>query len=153
MANGCTMKSSTFFAQGERQVICPRPRRLHPSAAVRPFRLNAVFPAETSDLKPVNDLLDFLLPKQCDSTPPFFCGSPPSRSNNPVVHDARFGEAALAGPIPVPPPPIGYGSASSSSRSACARVRYGFSPAPVRVEGFDCLDRETSQSRGVPAFA
>ncbi|URE39000.1 hypothetical protein MUK42_30149 [Musa troglodytarum] len=26
------------------------------------------------------------------SSPPFFCGSPPDRAANPVVHDARFGE-------------------------------------------------------------
>ncbi|PKU82108.1 uncharacterized protein LOC110112562 [Dendrobium catenatum] len=152
MANGCAFLQSTFSA-GDRTVICPRPRRLFAASAVRPLRCSAAFPSETSDPKSTNDLVDILFPKQSDSTPPFFCGSPPSRSDNPVVHDARFGEAVLAAPVPFVPTLIGSGSTSAASRSGCTRVRYGLTPAAVRVEGFDCLDRESSRSRGIPAFA
>ncbi|XP_020596047.1 uncharacterized protein LOC110036043 [Phalaenopsis equestris] len=161
MANGCALLQNSFPA-GDRQVICPRPRRLFAAAAAaRPVRWSAVFPSEASDPKPANDAIDFLFTKQTDPTPPFFCGSPPSRSVNPVVHDARFGEAVPAGPVPLAPALIGTGSgsgsgsgsSSASSRSGCTRVRYGLMAAAVRVEGFDCLDRESSRSRGIPAFA
>lgn len=95
-----------------------------------------------------------------DSTPPFFCGSPPTRSANPLVNDARFGEAApdnfplpnpnpipMASPVPIPAP------SPASARAGRARTKLGFAPAAVRIEGFDCLDRGRSRSRGIPAVA
>ncbi|KAG0465545.1 hypothetical protein HPP92_019709 [Vanilla planifolia] len=131
MPQGCAMQQ---VDAGERRVVCPKPRRL----SVLPFQ-----PAEGSDPKPVKDLLAMLLPKQPDPCPPFLCGSPPRRYNNPVVHDARFGEVVPIGSVPVEPAVNGSGSAS---RAAFALVRYGLAPAAVRVEGFD-------HNRGIPAVA
>lgn len=91
-----------------------------------------------------------------DSMPPFFCGSPPTRSANPVVQDARFGEAApvnILVPNPVPISVVAPVPASGSARTGCARTKFGFAPAKVRVEGFDCLDNNRRQSRGIPAVA
>ncbi|KAG0450009.1 hypothetical protein HPP92_026979 [Vanilla planifolia] len=142
MAKRCAMQQTAFSDAAQRRVICPRPRRIYPTT-VLPFR-----PAEDADPKPVNDLFAALLQKQSDQVPSFFCGSPPTRYDNPVVHDARFGDAVPIEPVPVDPAFNGSGS-----RSGCARVRYGLTPAAVRIEGFDCLDRDRSRSRGIPAVA
>ncbi|KAG0459708.1 hypothetical protein HPP92_022836 [Vanilla planifolia] len=141
MATGAWMQPTAFsVAVGDRQVICPKPRRLYPVSANKPLRWTAGQPAEVLGPFPACDLFDLLLPKgagesidQADPVSTFFCGSPPSRSNNPVVHDARFGEA-----VPVGPPPSGSGFSYASTRSGCARLRYGHAPAAVRIEGFDC---------------
>lgn len=80
---------------------------------------------------------------QLASSPPFFCGSPPSRASNPLIQDAHFGNDNFV-PIPqipesaaaAPPPPF-----SSSGRmigGGCVRVKFGNDSAPVRIEGFNC---------------
>ncbi len=88
---------------------------------------------------------------QFASSPPYFCGSPPSRSVNPLIQDARFGDEKVA--PSVIPSPSGVSSPSSSSRKGgCVRMKYGLKPAAVRVEGFDCLNRDR-QNSSIPAFA
>lgn len=91
---------------------------------------------------------------QVASSPPFFCGSPPSRVSNPLIQDARFGDEKVT-PVSPRAIPIPSGMASSPSASTrkggCVRVNFGNNPA-VRVEGFDCLDRDR-RNCSIPALA
>ncbi|KAH7664769.1 hypothetical protein IHE45_14G141300 [Dioscorea alata] len=57
-------------------VVCPKPRRLN-------FRSYG----DHTDIKVAGDLSDILASK---ATPPYFSGSPPVRSTNPVSRDALF---------------------------------------------------------------
>ncbi|KAJ6903028.1 hypothetical protein NC651_020501 [Populus alba x Populus x berolinensis] len=88
------------------------------------------------------------------SPPPFFCGSPPSRVANPLIQDARFGNEKFASFSPVTPiPPQMDLSSSSSSPRKGGLVRSSFGSKPVvRIEGFDCLDRDC-RNCSVPALA
>ncbi|PON87853.1 hypothetical protein TorRG33x02_163980 [Trema orientale] len=157
---------SALVADPMDPVVCPRPRRVGilPSNSIRPLRLQINPLPEFCDSKAGADLLDMILMKeeygaeqsmaQIASSPPFFCGSPPSRAANPVVQDARFGDEKLA-PFPgFPyPSPSGLSSPSSSARKGgCVRMQYGLKPAAVRVEGFDCLNRDR-QNSSIPAMA
>ncbi|KAJ8492412.1 hypothetical protein OPV22_014133 [Ensete ventricosum] len=92
------MRPAFPFADRKTPVFCPKPRRLSPLAGiadpVRPPRWHSSHQAHFFDSKAGADLLDIFLAKggeedQVASSPPFFCGSPPSRTANPVVHDAR----------------------------------------------------------------
>ncbi|KAL5544775.1 hypothetical protein UlMin_008559 [Ulmus minor] len=132
-------------------VICPKPRRLgilNPSINdhIRPFRypIRSPFLSEIGDSQAGTELLDIILTKgnsaevtnnQVASSPPFFCGSPPSRASNPVIQDEQFGNGKMAFPSPTPPSP-------SARKGGCARVKLGHKPAAVRIEGFDCLSRD-----------
>lgn len=93
---------------------------------------------------------------QVVSSPPFFCGSPPSRVANPLIQDARFGDEKITPLSPLSPvPPMNGLSAASPSSSAkkggCVRANFGNKPA-VRIEGFDCLDRD-KRNCSIPALA
>ena len=72
---------------------------------------------------------------QVASSPPYFCGSPPSRAANPLVQDARFGDERLAvlSVLQIPSP----SSSSSACKGGFVRMKFGLKPAAVRVEGFD----------------
>ena len=91
---------------------------------------------------------------QVASSPPFFSGSPPSRVSNPLIQDARFGDEKVN---PISPPtvsvPSGLSSSPSSSarKGGCIRANFGNNPA-VRIEGFDCLDRDR-RNCSIPALA
>lgn len=130
-------------------MICPKPRRLgllNPSIndSIRPLSRTAS--SEFGDSKAGTELLDLILTKggygtektgnQVASSPPYFCGSPPSRASNPLIQDAQFGNEKLAPPTPAPPSP------SSRMGGGCVRVKFGHKPAAVRIEGFDCLSRD-----------
>ncbi|XP_021296495.1 uncharacterized protein LOC110425794 [Herrania umbratica] len=144
-------------------VVCPKPRRIGVLAnnPIRPLRLHMSHQAEVSDSKAGAELLDIILKKedfgteqsatQVASSPPFFCGSPPSRAANPLVQDARFGDERLAAlstlQIPSPSSP-----SSSARKGGCVRMKFGLKPAAVRVEGFDCLNRDR-QNSSIPAMA
>ncbi|KAB2022276.1 hypothetical protein Goshw_022730 [Gossypium schwendimanii] len=141
-------------------VVCPKPRRIGvlTNNPIKPFRLHMSHQADVSESKASAELLDIILNKgdlwaeqsaaQVASSPPFFCGSPPSRATNPVVQDARFGDervAALsASQSPSPSP--------SAHKGGCVRMSFGLKPAAIRVEGFDCLNRDSQNSR-IPAMA
>nr|XP_009390219.1 PREDICTED: uncharacterized protein LOC103976657 [Musa acuminata subsp. malaccensis]XP_009390220.1 PREDICTED: uncharacterized protein LOC103976657 [Musa acuminata subsp. malaccensis] len=163
--NRCAMQQNPFaayeemrtaFAAAERKppVFCPKPRRLSPPAGVAdpiwPLRWHSSRQADFSDSNAVADLLDILLAKDGEeqnreaSSPPFFCGSPPDRAANPVVHDARFGEdrPPLAPFAPVQP-------TQSVTPMSPKHAKFGLLPAAVRVEGFDCLDRGCSSIAAV----
>jgi len=167
----CSIQQNAFAARDEMRgpLICPKPRRIGQlsgvSGPIRSLRWQSCQQVDPSDLKAGVELLDLFLTKggefPVDSTPPFFCGSPPTRSANPLVNDARFGEAAPVNLLPLPnPSPIPLSSpvpipapAAATARTGCARTKFGFAPAAVRTEGFDCLDRGCSRSRGIPAVA
>ncbi|KAE8690781.1 hypothetical protein F3Y22_tig00110893pilonHSYRG00498 [Hibiscus syriacus] len=153
-------------------MVCPKPRRLgflnssfndHP---VRSLRRQFSHQGELCDSKPGSDVLDMIFTKggcgaeeSCANVvaaAPFFCGSPPSRAANPLIHDARFGDEKTTTPFPLLsqiPPPSGLSSPSSSGprKGSCVRANFGNKPA-VRVEGFDCLDRD-SRNCSIPALA
>ncbi|NP_001310439.1 uncharacterized protein LOC103640569 [Zea mays] len=133
-------------------LFCPKPRR--PAA---PLRCHQGGDAGM-------DLLDLLLSKGEESglsaASPLFCGSPPRRASNPVVHDSRFGVDCP--PLPVPMPvaaaavhrPSAAPPMSPRGGNGCARARFAFQPAAVRVEGFDCLDRgRGGRGHGITAMA
>lgn len=146
-------------------VVCPKPRRVgvSPFSPARPLRWHVSHSAEVSDLKAGAELLDIILMKegygveqssgsQVASSPPFFCGSPPSRAANPLIQDVRFGDEKVnpMSPLQVPSP---SGLASPSRKGGCVRMNFGLKPATVRVEGFDCLNRDRRQRSSIPAVA
>ncbi|KAL4302568.1 hypothetical protein GQ457_10G025200 [Hibiscus cannabinus] len=153
------MRSSIPMSDRGETVVCPKPRRLgflnssfndHP---VRSLRWQLSHQGELCDSKPGSEVLDMILTKDVSSPPPFFCGSPPSRAANPLVHDARFGDEKITTPFSPIPPPLGLSSSPSSGsrKGSCVRANFGNKPA-VRVEGFDCLDRD-SRNCSIPALA
>ncbi|KAK2635180.1 hypothetical protein Ddye_029972 [Dipteronia dyeriana] len=166
-------------------LVCPKPRRLgllnaaaiNDPQPLRPLRWNLSHQAENFDSKAGSDLFDIILPKggygghgteqsctQLASSPPFFCGSPPSRVANPVIHDSRFGDEKITSlstlpPIPLPSSPSsssrkggGGGVVGGGSGGSCVRPNFGNKPA-VRIEGFDCLDRDLRNCSSIPALA
>ncbi|KAJ4961216.1 hypothetical protein NE237_021126 [Protea cynaroides] len=182
--NHCGFQQNSFAACEETRnavsisdrkdaVVCPKPRRLggfnHMVHDARPLRWQlSSHQAELCDSKAGSELLDIILTKggygaeqstHVASSPPFFCGSPPSRAANPLIQDARFGDekltssSLLLAPVPVP---VSSGLAPSPSSSArnggCARMKFGPKPAAVRIEGFDCLDRDR-RNCSIPAVA
>lgn len=140
-------------------VVCPKPRRYN---TVRPLSSPFTnYQSEIEDSGVGAELLDIILPKgscnnpersggQVASSPPFFCGSPPSRASNPVIQDEQFGNGNNGyvnfSPFSMAPP-----SPSSAARS-CVRMKFGHTPAAVRIEGFDCLNRDR-RNRSISAVA
>ncbi|GMI76997.1 hypothetical protein like AT5G16110 [Hibiscus trionum] len=147
---------SAYDHQSGSPVVCPKPRRIGVFASNpnRPLRLHASHQAEISDMCAGAELLDIFLNKedfgieesanQVASPPSYFHGSPPSRVSNPVVQDAQFCEgrhAALQIPYPL------SSMSSSSRKGGCTKMKFGYTPASIRVEGFDC------QHSSIPAMA
>ncbi|KAH0889228.1 hypothetical protein HID58_051657 [Brassica napus] len=64
--------------------------------------------------------------------------------------DARFGDSKLNLVSPSLSPLIP--SPSRVKGGGCGRVKFGIKSAAVRVEGFDCLDRDR-QNSSIPAMA
>ncbi|KAF8048206.1 hypothetical protein N665_2609s0003 [Sinapis alba] len=149
-------------------VFCPKPRRV--ANLIRPLRLHmSQAAADLSDSKAGSELLDIIRRKEencstvgqlLSSSPPYFHGSPPSRAVNPLDQDARFRDEKLNPLSPNSPflqpnsSSTGFPSpsASSSSSRGCVRMKFGLKPPAVRVEGFDCLNRDR-QSSSIPAMA
>ncbi|CAN4121848.1 unnamed protein product [Withania somnifera] len=175
--NHCAIQQGTFSAcedmwssisDRKDAVVCPKPRRLgvlNANDPMRPRRWYVSHQQELCDSRAGADLLDIILAKggggadqssaaQVASSPPFFCGSPPSRVSNPLIQDARFGDEKVT-PISPRAIPIPSGLTSSPSASTrkggCVRANFGNNPA-VRVEGFDCLDRDR-RNCSIPALA
>ncbi|XP_073000061.1 uncharacterized protein [Typha latifolia] len=161
--NHCGMQQNAFascdeFANRKSPVFCPKPRRLGPPppvVPVRPLRWHTSHQVDFFDSRDGSEVVDIFFPKGGEhnyvaSSPPFFCGSPPSRAENPVVHDARFGAdrpVSPVGPVQVVRP------GSPMSPSGCARAKFGFKPATVRIEGFDCLGSRGRRGCGITAVA
>ncbi|KAJ8570152.1 hypothetical protein K7X08_006729 [Anisodus acutangulus] len=163
--------NQVFHFSKQDVVVCPKPRRLGLlnvaiNEPIRPLRWHVSHQQELCHSRAGADLLDIILAKggnggadqssaaQVASSPPFFCGSPPSRVSNPLIQDARFGDEKVS-PVSPRAIPIPSGMASSPSASArkggCVRANFGNNPA-VRVEGFDCLDRDR-RNCSIPALA
>ncbi|OAY50453.1 uncharacterized protein LOC110616042 isoform X3 [Manihot esculenta] len=134
-------------------MVCPKPRRLglsNPSLLhqFRPIRLPINHQTDMEDSMAGAELLDIILTKggyggersgyQVASSPPFYCGSPPSRASNPVVQDAQFGNEIT----PFSPAPLSPSSSSARKGGGCVRMKFGHKPAATRIEGFDCLSRD-----------
>ncbi|KAJ6813272.1 uncharacterized protein M6B38_144885 [Iris pallida] len=165
--NQCAMQQNAFAGCGEEAwgpvpdrktpVFCPKPRRVGQLSGpdpIRPLRWHASYRADLCDSKVGQELLDIFLVKQggeMASSPPFFCGSPPTRAANPVVHDARFGyDKPVLAPISMSGNP---GSPISPHKTCAPRATFGFKPAEVRVEGFDCLNRDGRRGQSFAAVA
>lgn len=88
---------------------------------------------------------------QVASSPPFFCGSPPVRAANPVVQDARFGEKHDHACTTSSPSGL-FSPSSASGKGGFVRMSFGLKPSTVRIEGFDCLNRDCQNSR-IPTVA
>ncbi|KAK9001099.1 hypothetical protein V6N11_082891 [Hibiscus sabdariffa] len=153
---------SVMVTDRRETMVCPKPRRLgllntsfndHP---VRSLRWQISHQTELCDSKAGSDILDMILTKggcrveQVASSPPFFCGSPPSRVANPLIQDARFGDEKAIAPLSQPSPSSSSPS-SSSRKGGCIRANFGNKPA-VRIEGFDCLDKDR-RNCSIPALA
>uniref|UniRef100_A0A6N2KQ55 Uncharacterized protein n=1 Tax=Salix viminalis TaxID=40686 RepID=A0A6N2KQ55_SALVM len=162
--SGCEQKSAMAGGYEERErmmmmmetVVCPKPRKLrllNPSLCeqFRPLRLSANHHAEMADSKAGAELLDIILTRggyvgekpgcQVASSPPFYCGSPPSRASNPVIQDAQFGNEKIIPLFPAPPSPA-PSSSSARKGGSCVRMKFGDMAAAVRIEGFDCHTRD-----------
>ncbi|XP_072985588.1 uncharacterized protein [Typha latifolia] len=155
------MRGAVAVSDWKSPVFCPKPRRLGPLSVVdpvRPLRWQASNQPDLYDSKAGAELLDMFLSKGGEqspvaSSPPFFCGSPPIRAANPLVHDARFGVDRPPTPVgPIPTPIIHSGPPQMSPRNTRVRAKFGCEPAAVRIEGFDCLDRDR-RSHGITAVA
>ncbi|KAF8080185.1 hypothetical protein N665_0968s0008 [Sinapis alba] len=162
--NHWAVQPKGFGAGGEQSVVvCPKPRRIglrnHPSRSLRCYFTHQVESnAET-------DILDIILTKEqvnhtqvLDSPSPFLCGSPPSRVANPLTQDARFRDeiklvssSSSSSPIMTQLGQPPSSPSSSGRKGGCVRGNFGNSPA-VRIEGFDCLDRDR-RNCSIPALA
>ncbi|KAL0673690.1 hypothetical protein Bca4012_001671 [Brassica carinata] len=72
------------------------------------------------------------------------------RKEETLALDARFGDSKLNLVSPSLSPLIP--SPSRVKGGGCGRVKFGIKSAAVRVEGFDCLDRDR-QNSSIPAMA
>ncbi|KAL8549464.1 hypothetical protein ACS0TY_008342 [Phlomoides rotata] len=145
-------------------VICPKPRRvgllhttLNEPSFPKTLRWHSSHHQDIFESKAGSELLDIILAKgSCGSdqpvasSPPFFSGSPPSRVSNPLIQDSRFGDDRCT-PVSPRAIPIPSNSTHSPRKGSCVRVNFGNNPA-VRVEGFDCLDRDR-RNRSISALA
>ncbi|KAD3642338.1 hypothetical protein E3N88_31562 [Mikania micrantha] len=152
-------------------MLCPKPRRLSLftttfNEPVRPLRWQMCHQSEAYDSKTGPDLLDIIFSKsggtgapdqtctQVASSPPFFSGSPPSRVSNPLIQDARFGDDKISpvSPRSMIPNPASPSPSTSTSKGGCLLSNFGNKPA-VRIEGFDCLDRDNRRNCSIPTLA
>ncbi|RWW25401.1 hypothetical protein GW17_00010250 [Ensete ventricosum] len=171
------------FAVADRKppVFCPKPRRFSPLPAfadpVRPLRWHSMYISPlllVLNVKPLKQQslslsLSLFFPTSnpsffflfCSVTKPISLISRPGRNSlmyisqsrvaNPVVHDARFGEDRP--PAPFAPLPLTQSGPPLSPSQGCAHAKFGLKPAAVRIEGFDCLDRDRRRCSGITAVA
>ncbi|KAJ7561900.1 hypothetical protein O6H91_03G046600 [Diphasiastrum complanatum] len=119
----------------DEEVICPKPRRvahmLYPCPDVLKIpRRPRSHSVSRADADPGFEILDIFLSKGglgespiSACSPPYFCGSPPSRSSNPLIHDVQFIHQRFT-----PSPSV------LSQPNSCESSRGG--KPLVRVEGF-----------------
>uniref|UniRef100_A0A0E0DKR2 Uncharacterized protein n=1 Tax=Oryza meridionalis TaxID=40149 RepID=A0A0E0DKR2_9ORYZ len=120
---------STKFSNGGGRLVDPMPDR----------RTLPVYRAD-----PAPDVLDLILSKNdpdvdtdSSSQVGFFCGSPPVRANNPIVHDPQFGKN-----IPSFSPLGSSFGKKSAGRAEVGSPSCGASSPKVRIEGFACGNKE-----------
>ncbi|KAL3680981.1 hypothetical protein R1sor_023937 [Riccia sorocarpa] len=142
---------------GEEEVICPKPRRVTNVSCpapdfLKPSRRRRSHTSQSrAEGEAGFEILDIFLSRSGygDSSnfgcsPPYYCGSPPSRSGNPLIHDVQFTHIQR-----IPPAPSVLSSLSSQQKKSSCGPVYGGNPS-VRVEGF----ASSAESRcSVPALA
>ncbi|KAG6495702.1 uncharacterized protein LOC121996418 [Zingiber officinale] len=116
------------------EVICPQPHR----ATRVPCLINTLtrVSSKTKGMKSIYrvdcapEILDLLLNQDYDSdNDTFFAGSPPARTNNPVIQDSQFVKQSSAASL--------MNSPSANRGSPTCGSSFGGSPK-VRIEGFAC---------------
>ncbi|EEE62001.1 hypothetical protein OsJ_16782 [Oryza sativa Japonica Group] len=124
------------------ELICPMPRRPSPRPPFLSDSINRTLPVYRADS--ASDVLDLILSKNdpdvdTDSSTQvgFFCGSPPVRANNPIVHDPQFGKN-----IPSFSPLGSSFGKKSAGRAEVGSPSCGASSPKVRIEGFACGNKE-----------
>ncbi|CAH2037940.1 unnamed protein product [Thlaspi arvense] len=174
MMNSCgiqqssEMKRNSLVSDRRDAVVCPKPRRVGViNHLARSLRWQVSHQMELCDSNSGSEILDLILAKGggCEldptrtmtSSPPlFFTGSPPSRVSNPLTKDSLFRDELLVVATPPstpratkPPPPS---SPRNGAGGGCVRTatNFGNNP-PVRVVGFNCIDRNRRSS--VPTLA
>ncbi|KAH8955561.1 hypothetical protein BDL97_08G145500 [Sphagnum fallax] len=118
----------------EEEVICPKPRRATNISGpvtelMKPSRRCRSHSTMRGEGDAGFEILDIFLSKggyndtsSFACSPPYFCGSPPSRSGNPLIHDVQFLHQRAQ-------------SVLSQQISSCGPSSYKANPV-VRVEGF-----------------
>ncbi|VAH12052.1 unnamed protein product [Triticum turgidum subsp. durum] len=133
---------ATPTQQQQQQQLCPWGEQSLMVAAA-PDRRSRTLPVYRTDS--ASDILDLILSKNdpdvdTDSNGQvgFFCGSPPVRTNNPIVNDPQFGRnTPCFSPLGSPFSKMLGGRAEVGSPSC------GASSSPkVRIEGFACGNKE-----------
>ncbi|KAI4304966.1 hypothetical protein MLD38_040419 [Melastoma candidum] len=144
------------------EVTCPKPRRIAigQDQSIWPFRWQFGNQTEMNDLKAGAEILDIIMTKdgcggehsitRIASSPPFFSGSPPTRVANPLVKDERFREDNFLVPFSLLSPPCPH-VPSSPRKGGPVHPNFG-NKSMVRIEGFDCLNRD-HRNCGIPALA
>ncbi|XP_024988794.1 uncharacterized protein LOC112523430 [Cynara cardunculus var. scolymus] len=165
---------SVSFDKGD-HMVCPKPRRLSlfntpMNEPVRHLRWHMCYQPEPYESKAGIELLEIIFEKgggysasektctEAASSPPFFSGSPPSRVSNPLIQDSRFGDEKVS-PVSahsiIPVPASGRSSLSPSSYErevGSIGGNFGNKPA-VRIEGFNCLNRDNGRNCSISALA
>ncbi|KAJ7567816.1 hypothetical protein O6H91_01G008600 [Diphasiastrum complanatum] len=120
---------SGLFQSKDNEVICPKPQRLPqfvPSPELIKPSLRLCNTITHTDVEAGFEILDIFFSKSASlcCSPPYFCGSPPSRSDNPLIHDVQFDHGRVSPESPF----------FLQHYSLCEPA-HRFSPL-VRVEGF-----------------
>lgn len=146
----CTADRKSRFCQIDNQpsprseVICPQPHR----ATRVPCLINTLtrVSSKTKGTKSIYrvdcapEILDLLLNQDYDSdTDGFFSGSPPMRTNNPVIQDAQFVKQSSAASLRNSP--SGNPARRVERGSPTCGSSFGGNPK-VRIEGFACGSSE-----------
>lgn len=130
----------------EEEVLCPRPRRpttvnCPTNEFMKPHRRQKSKSSARSDGVVCFELLDIFLSKggyrdvtSYGCSPPNFCGSPPSRAGNPLIHDAQFLHQRTSSNL-----------SQQMSSHACGPSSYSANPT-VRIEGFGASDLSSQVS-------
>ncbi|XP_031491017.1 uncharacterized protein LOC116258070 [Nymphaea colorata] len=141
-------------------IIRPEPRRAAPASFISScydgYRCNTQRKPTEQREDASFEILDIILTKngpdndEGSNLTNYFCGSPPARTNNPMVHDVEFVNQSRAYNSPFESSLGGKPSARVENRSSSCGASFGGKPM-VRIEGFACSNSKSH--RFVPALA
>lgn len=129
-------------------VMCPKPlqAKVLSQLFVGPlFRYHLSQQVEGYDSKCEPDALDIILKETYEEeqanlaplSPPYFFGSPPVRSGNPLIQDSQFVYEKNVSAF-LSSSSSASSDFSSPKKGGCVGMKPGLNTAMVRVEGFDC---------------